>query len=660
MPYFAIIAFVIIAGCGGGGSTTPAVVPSAAPTSVPIGPSPTTVTLTGGGYTLSFLLPAITSGSASMGVATLQVGLPSGVTAPSAARPVGSEIARGTGSLPRSPSSLGTSITSLVYLTLVPSADFTIGMTPSFTYTLPTGITLPPGSTSYVLFYDPTQSSTGWVPVLGPGTVNGPTISFAGVNSTVSFKAGQQYVYALIVASQAVPTASPKPTPSGAPTPLPTSPPPTAPPSSSFCPAPPANTFPMHFSNTTGIGGPITLWVAGFNTTSTGFIYLTSVTSGVTQALPASGPVPSLTLPANGCINLPPIVSARIYVALGGNTLDITSNGPSAASGGVGAPAPWNVNASVNNVNTVYDLLEYSWTGSGAMNMDVTQVDAIGIPISFNAINTSGNPAPTALYGMKPNAISNLIADLRTLGTPWTGLIQATGTAGISRVISPQHAANIPPDGGTVPAPPANSPTMDATFYDSIISTIWSTYTGSNFLQMSYPQFPSPAYGLVDPNTKLFNFYTAPSTTSTFLGAVPYPTTWDVFNNAGAFVTATGTYGIYLGRALVVNIERGTLPLPAGAPTGAQPFCGTSDWYYFYGAAATNYGYTPTPGLKTNWYSALMHKYGQAPIAGLPGLAYAFPDDDECQLPGGNGLYDPDFSQAYTTGEQWNVTLNPF
>ncbi|MHB8462975.1 MAG: hypothetical protein ACYDA1_10030, partial [Vulcanimicrobiaceae bacterium] len=156
LPYFLVVAFVIIAGCssgGGGGSTTPVVAPSAAPTTVPIGPSPTTVTLTGGGYTLSFLLPAITSGSASTGVATLQVGLPSGVTAPSFAPHVGPAIAPRPGSAPRAPKSLGTSITSLVYLTLVPGADFTIGSAPSFTYTLPTGITLPPGSTTYVLFY---------------------------------------------------------------------------------------------------------------------------------------------------------------------------------------------------------------------------------------------------------------------------------------------------------------------------------------------------------------------------------------------------------------------------------------------------------------------------------------------------------------------------
>ncbi len=218
VPFFAVIAF-IIAGCsaGGGGLTTPSVSPTSSPTSIPIGPSPTMIVLHGGGYTLSFLEPAITSGNATTGNAVLQLGLPSGVPAPSFARPVGSAISHGKVGLPRIPSTLGTSITDLVYLMLTPAANFTTGSTPSFTYTLPSGITLPPGSSTYVLFYDPTQSASGWIPVLGPGVVSGQTISFPGINTSDSFTAGQQYIYALVVASQVVPTATPNasPTPSG-------------------------------------------------------------------------------------------------------------------------------------------------------------------------------------------------------------------------------------------------------------------------------------------------------------------------------------------------------------------------------------------------------------------------------------------------------------
>jgi len=95
---------------------------------------------------------------------------------------------------------------------------------------------------------------------------------------------------------------------------------------------------------------------------------------------------------------------------------------------------------------------------------------------------------------------------------------------------------------------------------------------------MSYPQFGT-AYGLVNPTTNAFNFYASASTSSALVGSIPYPTTWDIFNNAGAFTTgATGTSGLYIGRALVTNIERGTLPVPSPLPntwpTGPQPFCG--------------------------------------------------------------------------------------
>ncbi len=655
---------VAIVGCGGSSTPSPAPTPSPGPTAtIPAGPTSANVVLRGGGYTLSFTLPPLSAGSASTIAATLQTTVPAGVTVPQALRKVApASTQRSSGSV--KPQAVGVPLTTLVYLTAVPSATATFASVPSFTYTLPTGTQLATGSSAYVVFYDPAQSATGWVPVLGPGTQNGQTISFPGVASNVTLQGGSSYVYALVAPSQAVPSPSPSSSasPGSSPSPSP------SPVAAAFCPAPAAGLFPMAIQNNSGVGGTITVFVYGLYPSNTStWAYLTSATSGAIQTLPASGtPIPGFALPTNGCIDLPPLVSGRIFLALGGHTLaGFVSNGPTS---GVAAPAPWSPAAPNNNVTVVYDFLEYTWTSTtSSFNIDVTQVDAFGIPVSFQAVNSSGTPAAGPLYGMKPHALSYLARDLTTLGSPWTGLIQATGTAGVSRVISPQHAANIPTDGVT-PAPgasyPPGSPTFDPSYYNAIIAQIWSTYQGTNFLALSYPQFPT-AYGLVNPATNVFTFYASPSTSSAVLGAIPYPTTWDVLNNAGAFAAnATGTYGIYIGRALVVSIERGTLPvpnpLPATWPTTIQPFCGGSDWVNFYGGAATVGGTVPLSSVVTNWYSALMHKYGQQPIATLPGLAYAFPDDDECQNPGGNGLYDPDYSQTYTAGEQWNVTLNPF
>ncbi|MGC8484169.1 MAG: beta-1,3-glucanase family protein [Candidatus Baltobacteraceae bacterium] len=637
-----------LAGCGGGGgsTTTPPVgpVPTAAPSAnIPVGPSPATAVISGGGYTLTFTVPAISGGTTATISAALTTTVPTGVPTPSS-------VSRGPASSTRTPSTVGVPLTNLVYLTVKSSATLTLGSVPSFTYTLPAGVTVPSGSTAYVLLYDPSQSATGWLPVLGPGVVSGQNVTFAGVSSTFTLTAGLQYVYALVLANQVLP--SPIPSPGALPTP-------------GICPLPASpGLFPMAIQNNTGASGPIEVWVAGLNTASSGYIYLTSPTSGVTASIPAAGTaIPGFSLPSDGCIDLPPMVSARVLLALGGGALDVISNGPT-LTGGVAYPAPWNASPS-DNISTISDFLEYTWTSTPAsFNLDTTQVDAIGIPITFQAVNATGSPAASPIFGMKPYAISNLEADLQILGAPWTGLIQQTGTSGISRVISPQHAVNIPADGaGPPPTPAPNQPVFSTTnYWDAAIAQIWKAYQGSNFLALSYPQFPSPAYGLVDPTTNTMNFYSMPSTSATLLGSVPYPTTWDVFNNAGAFAAnATGPDGIYLGRALVVSIERGMLPLPAGAPTGPQPFCGLTDWQYFYGGAATNDGTTPVASVVTNWYSALMHKYGEAAVAGLPGLAYAFPDDDECQNAAtGNGLYDPDFSQPYSAGEQWSVTLNPF
>jgi hypothetical protein len=626
-----------------------------------VGPASSAVVLSGGGYTLRFTLPPLTSGSASTIAAGLQTTLPSGAVAPQSVK-IAAALAARSASRSVKPQNVGVPLTTLVYLTALPAATATFASVPSFTYTLPTGTQIASGSSAYVVFYDPTQSSNGWVPVLGPGTVSGQNITFLGITSSVTLQAGSTYIYALVATVQAVPTASPN---AGSST-TPASPNPIALATPGICPSPSATgLFPMAIQNNTGVGGTITVYVSGLNPSApTTWVYLTSATAGTTLPLPAGGTaIAGFALPANGCIDLPPLISGRVYLALGGNTLaDYVSNGPSS---GVNAPAPWSVNAANANTTVVYDFLEYTWTNAGsAFNIDVSQVDALGIPISFQAVNANGSPAASPVYGMKPHAVTGLEADLNTLGSPWTGLIQQTGTAGVSRVISPQHAVNIPNDGGTAAPPyPAGSPLLSATYYNATIAQIWAAYQGTNFLAMSYPQFGT-AYGLVNPTTNAFNFYASASTSSALVGSIPYPTTWDIFNNAGAFTTgATGTSGLYIGRALVTNIERGTLPVPSPLPntwpTGPQPFCGGSDWVNFYGGAATMGGTIPTSSVTTNWYSALMHKYGQVPISTLPGLAYAFPDDDECQGPI-NGLYDPDYSQSYTAGEQWSVTLNPF
>ena len=673
LPILALAAIAFVAGCGGGGGATPSVSPTATPTphagptTIPVGPSQQIVTLTGAGYILQFAMPAVDVGStSSMNVALLATP-PPGVFAPQSKR----RNSAGMVAVPKIRETVGGNPTSLVYVTVTSSATVGFSNEPAFTFTLPAGTTIPSGASTYLLFFDPYQSSTGWIAAPLPATVSGQTVTFPSAKSGVSFQANTEYVYALAYTTSPIPTASPAPAPTATPTNAPTSAPSATPAPGAtpgLCPAGPANTFPMSIRNNTAVSGTITVtaWGEDPSNLST-WDYITGPAGGVATA-PASGnAVPSWALPANGCIDLPPLVSAHVLLMLGGNSFSIYSNGPTS---GIAQPNPWVVNqGNAGEINTVWDFLEYTWTNTtSAFNLDVTQVDQLGIPISFNTVNSSGSPVPTQPFGMKPYATSNIVNDFNELGKPWTGLIQTTSVAGAPRIFSPQHAANIPADGAPTPspAPSPNSPVFSVTnFWDPVVNKIWQTYTGSTFLHLSYAQFGN-AYGVVDSHQN-FNFYATKSTGGTLLATIPYPTTWDVFNNAGAFTTsASGPYGIFIGRALVVEIERGTLPvpspLPANWPAYAQPFCGLSDSQFFFGGTTTHGGALPTQGLVVNWYAAEMHKYGEAPTgSGLPGvgLAYGFPDDDECQGPI-NGLYDPDASATFSAGQQWNVTLNPF
>jgi hypothetical protein len=197
----------LAAACGGGAGNSvlpgPTPTPHSGPTAVPVGPTPQTVRLSGDGYTLSFTVPAVVTGSTTTMSATLQTQLPSGTIAPQAAK-------RGY----TAPRPLATIFSGLVYL--VVSTTDTVGFSsaPSFEYTLPAGVSVPSGSKAYLLYWDPYVSgSTGWITLLGPGNVSGHNVSFPPVKTGVQLNANTPYDYALAITTQTVPTATPAPTP---------------------------------------------------------------------------------------------------------------------------------------------------------------------------------------------------------------------------------------------------------------------------------------------------------------------------------------------------------------------------------------------------------------------------------------------------------------
>ncbi|GAC1432663.1 MAG: hypothetical protein NVSMB5_26520 [Candidatus Velthaea sp.] len=197
---------ILAVGCGGGGSSAPALpgVPLPAVTA----PASTSAVLTPGiagatatlaqidtGYAGTITVPALAAGAGATLTATLQGTLPAGLVAPS-------QIAR-------APRGIGVALTPLVYETLVPSAAISFGSTPGLTFTLPTGTSLASGSSAYVALFDPAQSSTGWQSFAGPGTVSGQTITFAMVPGTLVLSGGTTYAFVLFSTAKPVSTGTP-------------------------------------------------------------------------------------------------------------------------------------------------------------------------------------------------------------------------------------------------------------------------------------------------------------------------------------------------------------------------------------------------------------------------------------------------------------------
>jgi hypothetical protein len=433
------IAAAIVAGCGGSGNSSPVPPasspssgPSSSPTSVPVGPTPSTVTITGVGYTLQFELPALTSGSSSTFTAQLVAAPPSGVPVPSSVKRRMAASATAAASK-KNPLSVGT-VTTLVYLTVSSSASVTFGSIPSFNFTLPTGTTIPSGATAYVALYDPSQSANGWVGVLGPGSVNGQSVSFTGLPNSFSFTAGVQYVFALVTTQSTV--ATPTPGPSAAPTALP-----------AYC----SNyTFPtsgvtINVTDDSGTGAVLVLYI------SNGTNFLDN-TGNFTATSPNPIPAACFSSTTGSSATGKPLViptglaAGRIYLAYATPNPSNTSAPPNPFSGAnisgpaetfAAGPYPW-------------DKIEYG-TQSGSV-IDTTQVDAVGLPVELSVTGgalahqvpgTCATPASTTV-GVSSCGYASVFSAVAQ-NSAYSGLLITQPFAGNvidMRIVSPKNSFN--------------------------------------------------------------------------------------------------------------------------------------------------------------------------------------------------------------------------
>ena len=440
---------LVSAACGGGGGTgVHPVVPPSGPATIALGSTPQTVTLGGGGYSVAFGVPAVTGNAATM-TATLQTSLPSGVSAP--------QTVRRSAGMRIKPETVGGNVSALVYVTVQTNATIQFSTAPSFQFTLPAGTTIPSGSSTYLLFWDPYVGGTnGWITLLGPGSVSGQNVTFASVQTAQMLNANTQYVYALGVTTQAVATAAPVVFATSTAVPA-------------YCtgystPVPNANSSPqpVYFTDNSGLNGTqVVLYVvtgappSPAGATQTQYLAangtLTNFTPGATAApLPLSC-FPGSTHKGTGLtFELPPPTNANqgadLYIAYatpvpspGGIPNPLTFEGVGSGGGFAGPNLDWfpRIPNPTNTATTIsayaatpWDFVEYTLP-SGIT--DVTQVDKVGLPLQL----TQGSTTVGFQSGQYEMLLSQILADptFKKLAVS----TQMNGRSVLARILAPQN-----------------------------------------------------------------------------------------------------------------------------------------------------------------------------------------------------------------------------
>lgn len=400
------------------------------------------------------------------------------------------------------------------------------------------------------------------------------------------------------------PTVAPTATPSASPTASPTATPTAVP-----------GTTLMSIVNTNSLmaNASINVYIYGQvpGTSGSGIVWQFVNGDGSLTTMTPGGPaVPALPFypGASGTGNtsqpfhLPPLQSARIYIAAGSLTIAIP---PGAAAGtGPNPPAPWTNDGS----QTMYfDFVEYTWLStSTGFNVDTSQVDAFSLSMSATLKGAS-----TQTTGFLSGAATQVHNGIAALAADW----QPTLSQWPQRVLHPSHAL------------------AGSTFLDAAMLAVWRAYQATTWLTMHNVAGDSGTYatlsGQVDASDN-FNFYLTPS------GGTPVATILSPFsatnqsnygwNTAttqmlacnGAFVYAASssdkTALATLGNMIASALNRGVLGT-ATAPVASEEDCTSGDFY----------GGKPYQ----DQYASVVHAVANNPTYGF-GHAYAYAYDDQC------------------------------
>lgn len=196
--------------------------PSPTPTPTPVASTTvsSTVPLNGGAAlinaTLSTALPAPSGYAQTISLpivnaaAGAQVAITAGLTPPASAVPLQSRSTYAAGRFgSRSPQASG-SFSVLFYDFITPNTDLTVAGALTSTFTLPAS-NLSASTSYYLAFYDPTAAAPAWQTIAGPVSPSGVALTFSGTVKPITFKANQQYGFAVFSTVTAAATPPPAP-----------------------------------------------------------------------------------------------------------------------------------------------------------------------------------------------------------------------------------------------------------------------------------------------------------------------------------------------------------------------------------------------------------------------------------------------------------------
>lgn len=276
------------------------------------------------------------------------------------------------------------------------------------------------------------------------------------------------------------------------------------------------------------------------------------------------------------------VISGRIYVSVG---QELSLSTPTS-----GAPFL------SSRDDVIFDYFEYTYDlGGGGVsfcNADVTPVDMVGIPMSFELVGET-TAGPLGFNTMRSEIFETFDAN-----ATFKSLILKDSNGVDLRILAPGHGIE--------------NGVLSAAYLEAYIDTVWAHYTATQETLTLNPTFvDGTAYTSIGVmSDDVFTFTTTPGGGT---HTINKPTSKDVFLCNGVF-NGTGSQTDFTIDADIKNqvasaLNRGILPLAKGAK-----LCNSSNFY-----ATTTYNKGAF-----NTYAQLLHELS------YDGLSYGFAYDDQC------------------------------